>query len=65
MGSVGFPGYDFVIQGGTGSPQGITLGQALFAGLAERVIGAMDDGGAAYEIAPLFRETAACSTSRS
>jgi hypothetical protein len=27
MESVDFPGYDFVIQGGTDSPQGITLGK--------------------------------------
>ena len=35
------------------------MGKPYSQDLRERVIGAMDDGGAAYEIAPVFRETAA------
>jgi transposase len=44
-----------VIQSGIDSPQGITMGKPYSQDLRERVIGAMDDGGDAYEIAPLFQ----------
>jgi hypothetical protein len=44
-----------VIQSGIDSPQEITMGKPYSQDLRERVIGAMDDGGGAYEIAPLFQ----------
>jgi hypothetical protein len=54
----------FVIQSVIDSKKGSTMGQPYFQHLREGVIGAMEDGRDAYEIAPLVMEAFFASTAR-